>query len=368
MTADHEQQRFKAAARRFASGVTVVTTRVERRVHGITASSFASLSLDPLLVAVSVDERSRLVPMVQQAHVFAISVLASQQHDLARFFATPNREPAVERFAAAPGYLATTGAPVLAGAIAFFDCRLHSLLPAGDHRILIGEVVAAGESDGEPLLYFEGDYHALGRPHSPGSGVPPGGGDPAAVETTAAGWAAELDGADLLAVQMALEPTVAELAATAATPRQVQRLRSLLSSAAEVLEDPRRFTALSVEFHIALADASGNKQLRTVAAALSEEQQLVYETRTDAARAGHVLAEHERILSLVEQRDATAARAAMAGHVAGMQRFFTPAAAAPDQPSAADPAGAGAPDQGGDNSIWRTSRLASTSGSIARPT
>lgn len=90
---------------------------------------------------------------------------------------------------------------------------------------------------------------------------------------------------------------------------------------------------------------------------------------TDAARAGHVLAEHERILSLVEQRDATAAQAAMAEHVAGMQRFLTPTAAAPDQPlSAADPADAVSPDQGGDNSIWRTSRLASTSGSIARPT
>jgi flavin reductase (DIM6/NTAB) family NADH-FMN oxidoreductase RutF len=115
-------------------------------------------------VAVAVEDRSRLIELVEGARIFAISVLARDQHHLSRHFATAGREPTSDGFDVVASYPVATGAPILVGSIAHFDCRLHSMLPGGDHRILIGEVVAAGESDGEPLLYFEGDYRELGDP------------------------------------------------------------------------------------------------------------------------------------------------------------------------------------------------------------
>lgn len=342
MSVEGEQQRFKAAARRFASGVTVVTARTGSHVHGITASSFSSLSLEPLLVTVAVDSRSRLMEFVESAQAFAISVLARSQGELCRYFATPNREAAVDRFEAAASYPVATGSPVLVGCIAYFDCKLHSILPGGDHQILVGEVVAAGESGGEPLLYFEGSYHGLG--------VPQGGSSEAAAED------AEDDSqhADLLAVQRAVEPTIAELAAAAATPHDLRRLNALLQSAAAVQDQPRVFTELSLEFHVALAEASGNVTLKTVAASLRVQQQFAYESRTDSDRAKQVLAEHQTILELIEAGDAAGARAAMLEHINDMQRYFCPAA-----PESL---------QGGETEIGRTLMPARTSESTARPT
>lgn len=347
-----DPQRFKAAARRFASGVTVVSTRVDCHVHGITASSFSALSLDPLLVTVAVDHRSQLIEMVESAQCFAISVLARGQYELSRHFATPNRSPSVDRFELAASYPATTGAPVLAGCIAFFDCRLHSVLPGGDHRILVGEVVAAGESGGEPLLYFEGDYHGLGLPHTP----PLGPRDAAAAARADESGTAmqDLPVTDLLEVQRTVEPRIAELAASQATADDLQRLRRLVESATEVVDDPSTFTRLGVEFHVALADASGNRTLRTLAASLREEQQLAYESRTDADRARVVLAAHRHILSLLESGDAAGARAATLEHVVDMQRHFSAVATSRVH--------------GGTGSIGRTSMPASAAGSIARPT
>lgn len=337
MSGGEQQQRFKDAARRFASGVTVVTTREGSRVHGITASSFSSLSLDPLLVAVAVDQRSRLIELVERARIFAISVLSRDQHHLSRHFATAGREPISDGFDVVASYPVATGAPVLAGSIAHFDCRLHSMLPGGDHRILIGEVVAAGESDGEPLLYFQGDYHELGDPSL----------TPESIET-----AASVDEADLLAVQRVLEPKIAALAAAAATPEDLARLRSLLQSAASVMGDSGKFTELSLEFHVALAEVCGNRALRGLATSLRAEQQVAYAPRTDLARAKDVVAAHEGILSLIEAGDAEGARAAMHEHIVDMQRHFCP-----DEPS-----------QGGLTEIRRTSISASTSGSTASPT
>ena len=339
MKGPEEQQRFKDAARRFASGVTVVTTRHRSRIHGITASSFSSLSLDPLLVAVSVDQRSRLVELVDGARIFAISVLARDQHHLARHFATSGREPAADGFDVVASYPVATGAPILVGSIAHFDCRLHSMLPGGDHRILVGEVVAAGESDGEPLLYFEGDYRQLGD---------------TSLEAEATEVDAWMDEADLLAVQRVVEPKIAALAATAAAPGDLARLRALLRSAADVVDQPRRFTELSLEFHVALAEASGNRGLRGVASSLRQDQQFAYEARTDLARARRVLAEHEAILSLIEAGDAPGARAAMHEHILDMQRHFCPEGSGDSQ--------------GGSTEIRRTSIPASTSESTASPT
>lgn len=347
-----DPERFKAAARRFASGVTVVTSSLGGEVHGITASSFCSLSLDPLLVTVAVHEQSRLVTMVESAGCFGISVLASSQRELSRHFAVADRPASAGGFDVAESYVATTGAPIIAGCIAYFDCRLHSIVPGGDHRILVGEVVAAGESDGEPLLYFEGQYHGLELPHvgtpALAAGTSEGDGGSAWAGAPGPGGAAEL-----LTIQQALEPTIAELAAAAATDDDLERLGALLSGAAAATDDPRRFSALSVEFHVALADASHNRRLREVAASLRDEQQAMFESRTDQGRALRVLAAHGHLLEQISRRDPSAARAAMTEHVDDMQRHFVPG------PSPVPQLGA--------SSMGRTSRAASVPASIESP-
>lgn len=157
---DHDLA-FKRAAAQFASGVTVVTTRVAEEVYGITCSSFASLSLDPLLVTVSVNTRSPLLDRVRAAGCFAISVLGRDQREVSQYFATRDRGGARGSFEEFPTRHLRTGAPVIDGCLSYFDCRLHDVLPGGDHRILVGRVVAAGYGDGEPLLYFAGGYRSL---------------------------------------------------------------------------------------------------------------------------------------------------------------------------------------------------------------
>lgn len=152
---------FKAAASKFATGVTVVTTRLDREVYGMTVSAFASLSLEPLLVLVSLNKRSPLSDMVERSGRFAISILHQDQDQVATYFATSDRPRCEEAFPGIGTYVAETGAPIISDSIAHFDCELHMVLPGGDHHILMGAVVDARADDGEPLLYYDGGFRRL---------------------------------------------------------------------------------------------------------------------------------------------------------------------------------------------------------------
>ena len=101
MIHDHGHS-FRQAAGRFASGVTVVTTRASEGAYGVTVSSFASLSLNPLLVTVSINRSSPLLEYVRSAEAFAVSVLASDQQQVADYFATRGRTPEPAGFATVP--------------------------------------------------------------------------------------------------------------------------------------------------------------------------------------------------------------------------------------------------------------------------
>jgi flavin reductase (DIM6/NTAB) family NADH-FMN oxidoreductase RutF len=152
------QDRFRQALGRFASGVTVVTTHEAGAPIGLTVSSFASLSLDPPLVLVAIDRRVRANAAIGQTGAFAVNILTAGQEWLSRQFATRN----VDRFAGVawqPG--AALGLPLLDGALAQLECRLHQTLPGGDHTIFVGEVVAAELGDAAPLLYFRSAYRGL---------------------------------------------------------------------------------------------------------------------------------------------------------------------------------------------------------------
>jgi 3-hydroxy-9,10-secoandrosta-1,3,5(10)-triene-9,17-dione monooxygenase reductase component len=151
---------FRDAMGRFATGVTVVTTRGPSGPAGLTTNAVSALSLEPLLVLVCFDNASRTLPVVREAGRFAVNVLRAGQDDLARIFAS--KLVATEKFEQVT-HTERDGVPVLDGALAWLACELRALHPGGDHTIGVGEVVAMHHEDGEPLLFYAGGYARLAR-------------------------------------------------------------------------------------------------------------------------------------------------------------------------------------------------------------
>ena len=151
---------FRAVLGRFASGVTIVTTRDgDGRDHGLTVSAFASLSLSPPLILVCIDQGSSLHPVIASAPHFAVNILASSQEALSRRFSGKD----LERFDGIGYQRGVTGVAVLDEVLAYLECRVAHRLDQGDHTIVVGEVEAAEAGTGRPLLYYRGGYAALER-------------------------------------------------------------------------------------------------------------------------------------------------------------------------------------------------------------
>ncbi|WP_156753402.1 flavin reductase family protein [Actinokineospora pegani] len=149
---------------RFATGVVVVTVGGDV-LHGMTANSFTSVSLDPPLVLVCVAKTALMHSAVEAAGHFAVSVLAADQQDRARHFADRRRPLGRAQFDPvdwAPG--PATGAPVLAGALAWLDCTLVDSHAAGDHTVFLGRVEHTGSgADTDALLFYGGAYRRTDR-------------------------------------------------------------------------------------------------------------------------------------------------------------------------------------------------------------
>jgi flavin reductase (DIM6/NTAB) family NADH-FMN oxidoreductase RutF len=153
---------YRSALRHFPSGVTIVTLKSGQEIHGLTVSAFASVSPDPPLVAVVIDHRHNASELLaRDGTSFAVNILAEDQVELSNRFAWIKDE---DRFAEGDWQIATTGAPVLADALAWLDCRIRSRHVAGTHTIYIGEVVdsAVPREDDEPLVYWNRGYRRLG--------------------------------------------------------------------------------------------------------------------------------------------------------------------------------------------------------------
>lgn len=153
-----DEAAFRAALGSFATGVGVMTTVVDGQPFGMTANAVSSVSLEPPLVLVCVGRRATMADQVVASDVFALSFLAEGQSLLSNRFADPSTG-AEEKFAEISVRTATTGSPILDGAVGWVDCRVHSIADGGDHLVLIGEVVAAGaDKTLDPLVYFRGVY------------------------------------------------------------------------------------------------------------------------------------------------------------------------------------------------------------------
>ena len=150
---------FRAILGRFASGVTVATVVDERgRDHGMTVSAFASVSLEPPLVLVCIDDHASIRPIIDRVRYFGVSILAADQEALARRFAAKG-----DRFDGVGYERGETGVALLEGALAWLECEVVARHQAGDHAVVVGRVEGGTNHDDRPLLYYRGGYAQLER-------------------------------------------------------------------------------------------------------------------------------------------------------------------------------------------------------------
>ena len=141
----------------FATGVTIITTRVGEQVHGMTANAFMSVSLEPPLVLISVDRRTKMCGLLHEGSTYGVSVLCESQSTLSdRFAGRPGSEGAEPRF----DLIHDT--PLVEGALAGFVSKVVRSYWGGDHSLFLGRVEYAHTDEGAPLLFHGGRYERLG--------------------------------------------------------------------------------------------------------------------------------------------------------------------------------------------------------------
>lgn len=146
---------FKQAMSKFATGVTIITTEVDAKPHGMTANAFMSVSLNPKLVLISIMEKSSTLNKIKESGRFAVNILSEQQIDLSKQFAS--REKNIENVS----FEYLDGLPVIPNALAQVVCDVKSEYIEGDHTLFVGQVTDIRITDGEPLIYSGSKYRVL---------------------------------------------------------------------------------------------------------------------------------------------------------------------------------------------------------------
>lgn len=154
------QERFKLAMRGTVSGVAVVTAGTADERVGVTVSSLSSLSVEPPSIVVAIHSKSRALATIEEHGFFAASILSGNQMHLAEIFAGRRPDLAGDRFNHARWGTLTSGAPILGGAVASFDCRLAKVVAFASHKILLGEVLELEYETAPALLYSNGQFGA----------------------------------------------------------------------------------------------------------------------------------------------------------------------------------------------------------------
>jgi flavin reductase (DIM6/NTAB) family NADH-FMN oxidoreductase RutF len=147
--------------RAWTSGVTILTAVHGGERHGMTVNSFTSISVDPPMIAISLQTASRTHDVVAKAGAFGVTILAASQRGLSERFA--DRQTTMEeRLQGVELETLVTGAPFLKGGLAYMDCRVTQSIPCGSNTLFIAEVVAVRADDhGSPLVYHDRKYHRL---------------------------------------------------------------------------------------------------------------------------------------------------------------------------------------------------------------
>lgn len=149
---------FRRACGRFATGVAIATVLdAQGAPHGLTVSSFTSVSLEPPLVLICLGHAVTVIQSFRAAKHFGINVLAASQREVSDRFARKGED----RFNGTPWIAGATGVPLLPGALAAIECAVERIVAAGDHDVLIGRMVRAQVAEGAPLVYFASRYREL---------------------------------------------------------------------------------------------------------------------------------------------------------------------------------------------------------------
>jgi flavin reductase (DIM6/NTAB) family NADH-FMN oxidoreductase RutF len=149
---------FRTAMANLPTGVTIVTASGTEGPAGATANAVCSLSIEPMLMLACLDRGSRTLLAVQAADRFAVSVLHKGQEAIARSFAT--KEPVAEKWAGV-AWSERGGLPAIDDALVWLACDLRDVISAGDHVIVTGEVTDLAVSEGDPLVFYDGQYLPL---------------------------------------------------------------------------------------------------------------------------------------------------------------------------------------------------------------
>jgi flavin reductase (DIM6/NTAB) family NADH-FMN oxidoreductase RutF len=154
---------FRRACGRFATGVCVATVLDDQgSPHGLTVSSFTSVSLDPPLVLICLGHAVTVIDFFRSAKYFGINVLREEQQHLSERFARKG----MDRFNGLPWDKGQSGVPLLPGALAAIECEVDQRVTSGDHDIFVGRMVRMSVQEGTPLIHFSGYYRTLSEPRA----------------------------------------------------------------------------------------------------------------------------------------------------------------------------------------------------------
>jgi 3-hydroxy-9,10-secoandrosta-1,3,5(10)-triene-9,17-dione monooxygenase reductase component len=154
-SAPFDSARFRQVLGHFPTGVTVITATLDREPVGLAVGSFASVSLEPPLVLFCAAQSSSSWPKIRQAGSFCVNVLAEDQEDICRTFASKG----TDKFSGIGWKHSVGGSPILDGVLAWIDCDIAEVVQQGDHDIVVGSVKDLHVShEGAPLVFFRGGY------------------------------------------------------------------------------------------------------------------------------------------------------------------------------------------------------------------
>ncbi len=146
---------FRDAMGKFATGITVVTTDYNEEVIGMTVNAFMSISLEPKLIAISIDESASMYDILQETKKFGVSILTEEQKDLSMIFAKQiEKNQEID-------YLHQDDIPVIKDSLVTISCHVQDMVKAGDHLIFIAEVSDIAINEGDPLIYAGSKYQSL---------------------------------------------------------------------------------------------------------------------------------------------------------------------------------------------------------------
>jgi len=150
-----DERLFRDAMGKFATGITIVSINDNNEYRGMTVNAFMSISLNPKLIAVSIDENAGMYDKLKNTTKFGVSMLKEEQRDLSMIFARQKEKDRVIEF------IVRDDVPVIKDALATLSCEVDQKVKAGDHLILIAKVTDITIQDGSPILYYGGKYRTI---------------------------------------------------------------------------------------------------------------------------------------------------------------------------------------------------------------